>query len=211
MPKLSLRFCIIGMKKYIFIYFILIAICFSSILKLIFYKWSELDAKLDCFKKQYFEKSITSPTPINTDLRSDINKPHTSSYIQPQTINIRDARLKILQQKLERITNMMKNPDNANKLPPGEVFSTEPNSNIHIFYYSWFGNPEYDGHWRHWNHQYLPNWKKEDKKVYPVGTHRPPLDISSNYYPALGCYSSKDPHIINTHMKQLADANVGRF
>ena len=33
----------------------------------------------------------------------------------------------------------------------------EPNYNIHIFYYAWYGNPEHDGKYVHWNHQFLPH------------------------------------------------------
>lgn len=69
------------------------------------------------------------------------------------------------------------------------------NYNIHVFYYAWYRSMSHDGIWKHWNHQYLPNWKKNDKRRFPEGTHRPPADIGANYYPALGCYSSLDPMV----------------
>lgn len=72
----------------------------------------------------------------------------------------------------------------------------EPNYNIHIFYYAWYRSQTFDGTWKHWNHEYLPNWKKNDRKVYPEGVHQPPADIGANFYPVLGCYSSKDPKVI---------------
>ncbi len=31
----------------------------------------------------------------------------------------------------------------------------KPNYNVHIFYYPWYGNPESDGQYIHWNHLYL--------------------------------------------------------
>ncbi|XP_034940136.1 glycoprotein endo-alpha-1,2-mannosidase-like [Chelonus insularis] len=83
------------------------------------------------------------------------------------------------------------------------------NYHVHIFYYPWYRSLSYDGYWKHWNHNYIPNWKKNDKKVYPVGTHQPPADIGTNFYPSLGCYSSNDPQVIDLHMKQLKETGVG--
>ena len=85
----------------------------------------------------------------------------------------------------------------------------EPNYNIHIFYYAWYGNPEHDGKYVHWNHQYLPHWNPDIAKQYQKGYHSPPDDIGSNFYPALGPYSSKDPKVIDEHMRQMRTAGVG--
>jgi glycoprotein endo-alpha-1,2-mannosidase len=51
----------------------------------------------------------------------------------------------------------------------------------------------------HWNHEYIPNWDKQDKKIYPTGKHKPPLDIGANYFPLLGCYSSKSLATVIQH------------
>ncbi|XP_063234008.1 glycoprotein endo-alpha-1,2-mannosidase-like protein [Bacillus rossius redtenbacheri] len=96
--------------------------------------------------------------------------------------------------------------------PPTERATDAPlavNHNVHVFYYAWYGSVAVDGEWRHWDHPYLPNWRREDKRMYPTSAHEPPGDISSNYYPALGCYSSRDPAIIRAHMQQLKDSGVG--
>ena len=85
----------------------------------------------------------------------------------------------------------------------------EPNYNIHIFYYAWYGNPEHDGRYVHWNHQYLPHWNPDIAKQYQKGYHSPPNDIGANFYPALGPYSSKDPKVIDEHMRQMRTAGVG--
>ncbi|CAH0552669.1 unnamed protein product [Brassicogethes aeneus] len=85
----------------------------------------------------------------------------------------------------------------------------KPNYNVHVFYYAWYNNPEINGEYRHWNHNYLDNWKKYDSRIYPKGSHRPPNDIGSNYYPLLGCYSSTDKDIIETHLKYLRDSGIG--
>ena len=38
------------------------------------------------------------------------------------------------------------------------------NYNVHIFYYAWYGSPELDTQWFHWNHKYLGKntWKLKD-------------------------------------------------
>ncbi|XP_032776674.2 glycoprotein endo-alpha-1,2-mannosidase [Daphnia magna] len=81
--------------------------------------------------------------------------------------------------------------------------------NVHIFYYPWFGNPEDDSVYLHWNHEYLPNWDEKDKNVYPTGKHVPPGDIGANFYPLLGCYSSKNPVTVGQHMKWIRQAGIG--
>lgn len=83
------------------------------------------------------------------------------------------------------------------------------NYNVHAFYYAWYGAPEVDGDWWHWNHAYIPPWDKNDHNIYPTGAHKPPLDIGANFYPELGPYSSRDPDVIDKHMKIIADINIG--
>lgn len=84
-----------------------------------------------------------------------------------------------------------------------------PYYNVHIFYYAWYGNIKFDNDFHHWNHQYIPSWKKEHKVKIFRKHHEAPLDIGSNYYPSLGCYSSRDPNVIQTHMWQMKFAGVG--
>jgi len=89
-----------------------------------------------------------------------------------------------------------------------EVKSNRPPS-VHIFYYPWYDSPKYDnGTWQHWNHEYLPNWDTHDKHVYPTGRHVPPDDIGAWFYPSLGPYSSRDPAIIDQHMKWISSAGI---
>ncbi|XP_072546345.1 glycoprotein endo-alpha-1,2-mannosidase isoform X2 [Salminus brasiliensis] len=84
-----------------------------------------------------------------------------------------------------------------------------PNYNIHIFYYIWYGNPQFDGQYIHWNHPLLPHWDPKVAAGYPKGRHEPPDDIGANFYPALGAYSSRDPSVIEAHMQQLRTAAIG--
>lgn len=83
------------------------------------------------------------------------------------------------------------------------------NYNVHIFYYGWYGNPEIEGQWWHWNHEYLPNWDKSDHQKYPTGAHKPPEDIGANFYPSLGAYSSSSEPVIRQHMAWIRKAGVG--
>lgn len=64
---------------------------------------------------------------------------------------------------------------------------------VHFFYYPWYGSPAVNGGWRHW----------------PQGSSRPPLDISSNFYPALGAYDSGDAAVVAQHMSWIRRAGVG--
>lgn len=87
-----------------------------------------------------------------------------------------------------------------------------PNYNVHIFYYPWYGNPKHDeGKWLHWNHGYLPHWNKDEARKWPIGRHAPPDDIGSNFYPELGPYSSRDPKVMEEHMKQIRSSGIGEY
>ena len=61
-----------------------------------------------------------------------------------------------------------------------------------IYYYGWYGNPAYDQDWLHWQEN----------------EHDPPWDIASSFYPKLGAYSSRDPAVIDLHMKWISEANI---
>lgn len=82
--------------------------------------------------------------------------------------------------------------------------------NCHLFYYAWYGNPETDGKWVHWNHEYMPHWEKRINDRYPIGKkHEPPEDIGANYYPLLGAYSSANEETIKAHMQQIVRSKCG--
>ncbi|GCC27444.1 glycoprotein endo-alpha-1,2-mannosidase-like isoform X1 [Chiloscyllium punctatum] len=83
------------------------------------------------------------------------------------------------------------------------------NYDLHTFYYSWYGNQQFDGKYIHWNHPLVPHWDPKIASSYPKGRHIPPEDIGASFYPELGAYSSRDPAIINAHMIQLRDAAIG--
>ncbi len=75
---------------------------------------------------------------------------------------------------------------------------------FHIFYYAWYGTPEFDGEYRHWNHAVLEPDGSETGRSYPGGD-----DIGSNFYPRTGCYSSNDPVTIARHCFEIRLAGAG--
>jgi hypothetical protein len=65
-----------------------------------------------------------------------------------------------------------------------------PTGEVAVFYYPWYGNPAYDGEFRHWTQN----------------GHEPPAAIASSYFPARGTYSSADRSILREHMQDLVEA-----
>lgn len=77
----------------------------------------------------------------------------------------------------------------------------------HIFYYNWYGNPEFDQFYRHWNHNILPHWS--DSTWNNTQGYDGYNTIGSNFYPKLGTYSSNNPDIIRKHMEMISKAGIG--
>lgn len=86
-------------------------------------------------------------------------------------------------------------PSASSSALPVQASASAPARNVVAFYYGWYGNPAFDGEWIHWNDARLGI--------------RPPGDISSDYYPTLGAYSSRDPAVLRQHMRWLRQARVG--
>lgn len=97
-------------------------------------------------------------------------------------------------------------PPGARGMPPGAA----PSYDLHAFYYAWYGSPRFEGRYLHWDHALVPHWDPKVSASYPRGRHRPPDDIGSSFYPALGPYSSRDPAVVDEHMGQLRDAAIGK-
>ncbi|MHC4532386.1 MAG: molybdopterin-binding protein [Planctomycetota bacterium] len=83
-----------------------------------------------------------------------------------------------------------------------KVSEQQPNYDVHTFYYPWYGNPQTDNSYYHWNHQ--QSVRKGEPKNYQGGD-----DIGADFYPKLGCYSSNSDDDLNSHMKMLRRAQVG--
>jgi glycosyl hydrolase family 99 len=63
---------------------------------------------------------------------------------------------------------------------------------VSVFYYPWYGTPSADGAWQHWDQN----------------GHRPPADVYSRFFPALGAYSSSNPAVVDRQMSEIAAAGV---
>ena len=130
----------------------------------------------------------------------------------------------LLNKMLEFRARMHKERILKSKLRSNNTFFTTPpprqttipfdenglNYNVHVFYYMWYGNPQNDGKYFHWNHRLLQNWREKVKRAM-VRRHFPPLDIASNYYPELGPYSSSNSEVLSIHMEQIKNAGIGKF
>jgi competence/damage-inducible protein CinA-like protein len=79
---------------------------------------------------------------------------------------------------------------------------SQSHNNVHAFYYPWYGNPQTDESYYHWNHQ--QSVKEGKPRSYPGGN-----DIGANFYPKLGCYSSNSDQDLEAHMLMLRQAKVG--
>ncbi|TYB56555.1 DUF1080 domain-containing protein [Nonomuraea sp. PA05] len=65
---------------------------------------------------------------------------------------------------------------------------------VHVFYYPWYGSPQVNGGWRHWQQ----------------GGRTPPGDIGADFYPALGAYDSGDfAGTVAQHMKWIRQSAAG--
>ena len=106
----------------------------------------------------------------------------------------------------EGLVNSRDRVDHLANVDNYSVLSTD----VHLFYYPWYANIDTDGAFAHWNHSYLPNWDHNDKKKYPTGSHDPLKDdVAANFFPQLGCYSSKDNDVIKKHMKFVQKSGAG--
>jgi glycoprotein endo-alpha-1,2-mannosidase len=65
-------------------------------------------------------------------------------------------------------------------------------THVSAFYYPWYGTSSLDGAYQHWSQD----------------GHRPPNDIASAYYPAIGLYSSSDRLVVAQQMDEIAAAGI---
>jgi hypothetical protein len=68
-----------------------------------------------------------------------------------------------------------------------------PSPRVGIFFYPWYGTPARDGGYEHWGQRGLA----------------PPDEIASNFFPARGIYSSSDPTVLRSQVRDIAAAGVG--
>lgn len=87
------------------------------------------------------------------------------------------------------------------------------------FFYLWYGTPEHDGQYTHWNHTVLPHWTTAVNTHYPhvnksfkpelsVDSGDPLAGIHSRYNPLNGPYSSSDSVQLRSQFKTMASAGI---
>ncbi|CAE7392362.1 Maneal [Symbiodinium sp. CCMP2456] len=79
---------------------------------------------------------------------------------------------------------------------------------VHAAFYLWYGTPEVDGKWLHWDHKVLPHWDKEVDAKYDKFNWSPPDEPHATFYPDRGPYSSSDESILLSQFEDLAKAGV---
>ena len=80
---------------------------------------------------------------------------------------------------------------------------------IFAAFYLWYGTPEHDGRWAHWDHATLPHWTSRMNELYPPGRpFRPPDEPHSPFYPERGLYSSRDAAVMRAQFRELRQAGV---
>ncbi|MFG2044992.1 hypothetical protein [Dactylosporangium sp. NPDC048998] len=81
-------------------------------------------------------------------------------------------------------------------LPEVAALSAAPaplSTDVHIFYYPWYGNPAGQGRYLHWDQ----------------GGHVPPQFLGADLYPTLGAYDSGDSATIHQQMAWIGRAGAG--
>ncbi|MER5326701.1 discoidin domain-containing protein [Streptosporangium roseum] len=67
-------------------------------------------------------------------------------------------------------------------------------TDVHLFYYPWYGSPAVSGGYRHWQQ----------------GGHTPPGDVGADFYPKLGAYDSGDfDGAVAQHMSWIRRSGAG--
>jgi glycoprotein endo-alpha-1,2-mannosidase len=83
-----------------------------------------------------------------------------------------------------------------------------PARDIHFFFYAWYGTPDIDGAWKHWDHEVLPHWEPSVNEQYStVGNrHSPPEHIHAPFYPLRNPYSSRDHTVLLGQFDDMLNA-----
>ncbi len=138
----------------------------------------------------------------NSNIReSSSDLQHKANMLESGIVTVENKKA---EQLVADVDNDIKEEDSSKRetYPP-------PNYDLHVFYYPWYGNPQFDGKYYHWNHQILPHWNKIEAKKWPEGRYEPPEAIGAQYYPSLGAYSSQDPEVLKSHMRQIRMGGSG--
>ena len=79
------------------------------------------------------------------------------------------------------------------------------------FFYLWYGRPEFDEKWIHWNHSILPHWTESVRAEWASTagiSYLPPQDLHSSFYPLRGPYSSRDTTNLMTQFYEMKEYSI---
>lgn len=162
---------------------------------------SRLPSSLDKIEpaKDDSDKKLTRSVDFEYQYNNEVAVTHGETV---QSLDNKEA----AQQQQQRRRSL----SSSNRVPPSNK-TTRPNPNycLHVFYYMWYANEQDVSGYSHWNHRYLPHWNPSKTNQFPTGAHIPPDDIAASFYPKLGTYSSTSREIMEAHMEQLLQANIG--
>mmetsp|Transcript_93809 Transcript_93809/g.265325 ORF Transcript_93809/g.265325 Transcript_93809/m.265325 type:complete len:394 (-) Transcript_93809:90-1271(-) len=79
---------------------------------------------------------------------------------------------------------------------------------VHAAFYLWYGNPESDGRWLHWDHKVLPHWDPKVDAQHPKFNWRPPDEHHSPFRPQRGLFSARSNETLREQFAELAVAGV---
>jgi len=155
-------------------------------------------------------KFSSTPVQSSSSLIDDqaLLNPSDESVGRDETFTVEQSRVKASEPNKKSV-HQKSQSDVVEVKTGADVHIVNPNPNVHLFYYGWYGTPEHDGRWWHWDHEYISPWDKNDHNIYPTGAHKPPLDIGANFYPSIGAYSSRDPLVLEKHLAMAASAGAG--
>eukprot|EP00929_Paragymnodinium_shiwhaense_P090787 TRINITY_DN50896_c1_g1_i1.p1 TRINITY_DN50896_c1_g1~~TRINITY_DN50896_c1_g1_i1.p1 ORF type:complete len:397 (+),score=62.63 TRINITY_DN50896_c1_g1_i1:23-1213(+) len=79
---------------------------------------------------------------------------------------------------------------------------------IHAAYYLWYGNPEHDDKWMHWDHKVLPHWDPKEDARHKKFNWAPPGEHHAPYRPERGLFSCRDPETLRANFQDMAAAGI---
>ena len=157
----------------------------------------------------YFIPKHENYLETNADLLPRVDKSKTNSFLLQ---NLQHAVIGDKKREKENLAQLKKTEgtekvlsaklemEGAGKLPEDDDVEMDEkrdalNYNIHLFYYPWYGTPEVDGEYLHWNHQ-VGQRKKLKKKMENLHTC---INPTGNSYCC--CKSSARGLVLDSHPK----------
>lgn len=164
--RVGVRRILIGLKKYTIC---VIAIVFLSLLISLFLlnNFNLPDNAL----RFHLETTTTTTTPSSLPfIKKNVQNGQKSSndlVSLTDEAKLQEYKMQVYKERIEKLTRNFKR-SRSYVTEQNNSTNPKPNYNVHVFYYAWYANKEFDAAFSHWNHSYLANWKQDDKSIYPT-------------------------------------------